>query len=257
MSRTLGIVQPQPHGDGLRNRFSRKLGGKSWLEWAIHRAADSLRIDQWVVVLDDNEDSQAIAEFVPPDIPVFLGHGDPLRCFTDAMNQYAPAAVVRIAADNPFVDPVLIDRLVTSASGHEHCDYVSYCSQAGRPVIQSPLGILAEWCRADALRQADREATESVDRTEVTRYLYSHPEEFHLRLIPIPQQLDRNDVRLRMDVEEDWLHTETIYEALGPDALEWQQIIELLEVQPALRQRMAHLNRTLVPAKGRLAERNA
>ncbi len=50
-------------------------------------------------------------------------------------------------------------------------------------------------------------------------------------------------MRLAVDTEEDWEHAQTIYEALGPEALDWQRIAGLLEQQPALRTRMAALNR--------------
>ena len=119
---------------------------------------------------------------------------------------------------------------------------MSYCSRDGRPAVLSALGIFAEWCRADALRQANREATDTLDCQHVTRYLYSHPEKFRVRLISAPSRPDRDDVRLTVDSEEDWEHAETIYEALGPERLEWQSIAALLEEHPALRERMRSLN---------------
>lgn len=74
-------------------------------------------------------------------------------------------------------------------------------------------------------------------------FMYSRPEEFRLRLIPVPVELDHDDVRLTIEHEEDWEHAETIFEALGPDELDWQRIARLLRQQPALRERMAVLNR--------------
>jgi spore coat polysaccharide biosynthesis protein SpsF (cytidylyltransferase family) len=132
---------------------------------------------------------------------------------------------------------------VTTASVHPACDYISFSSRDGQPAIQSPLGIFAEWCSAEALRKAHRQATSAADRAQVTRYLYSHPEKFHVRLIPVPAELDREDVRLRLDGEEDWEHTQAIYEALGTDECDWRRIAGLLAHQPNLRRRMAVLNR--------------
>ena len=86
-------------------------------------------------------------------------------------------------------------------------------------------------------------ARSQFDREHVTRYLYSHPEKFNLRLIPAPAEIDREDVRLTVDLDEDWDHALAIYEALGPERLDWQRIARLLDHQPALRSRMAALNR--------------
>ncbi|HZZ28429.1 MAG TPA: hypothetical protein VFE46_10545 [Pirellulales bacterium] len=66
-----------------------------------------------------------------------------------------------------------------------------------------------------------------------------------MRLIPAPQGLDRDDVRLTIGSEEDWEHAQAIFEALGPEQLDYQRIAGLLDHQPALRQRMAALNRTV------------
>ncbi len=83
----------------------------------------------------------------------------------------------------------------------------------------------APWCKPIA-------ATAPADREEVTRYLYSHPETFRLRLIPVPSELDRDDLRLTVEHEEDWEHLHTIYDALGHEGFEWRQIADLLHRNP-------------------------
>ena len=88
----------------------------------------------------------------------------------------------------------------------------------------SPVGVCAEWFRVRALRRAARAAKDPADRQQVTRYLYSHPEKFNLRLIPAPEGIDREDVRLTIASDEDWDHALAIYDALGPEALDWQRI---------------------------------
>jgi spore coat polysaccharide biosynthesis protein SpsF len=150
--------------------------------------------------------------------------------------------VVRIRGDNLFIDAGLIDRLVTTAEAHPGCDYVSYSLRDGRPAILSPVSVYAEWFRGSALRKANRRASHPLDRQHVTRYIYSHPEDFSLRLMPAPAEIDREDVRLTIDIDEDWDHALAIYEALGPERMDWQRIARLLDQQPALRRRMAALN---------------
>jgi spore coat polysaccharide biosynthesis protein SpsF (cytidylyltransferase family) len=61
-------------------------------------------------------------------------------------------------------------------------------------------------------------------------------------LLALPEGLDQHDVRLTLDVEEDWEHAEQIFDALGHDTLEWQRLVGLLQQQPRLRARMARLN---------------
>jgi len=250
MLTTLAIVQVNlsQHGrasqGGLSSIPQRRFGGKSLLEWVVRRVTDSARLDGVIVVMDDGHTREQFSQLVPPDVPVFVScEPDPLGRMAAAVREYRSEGVVRVSVANPFVDPALIDRLVTTAQSHSNCDYIGYCSSDGRAGAQSRLGVFAEWCRVEALKRADREATRPSDRQQPTRYLYCHPELFHLRLIPVPEQLDRDDVRLAINVEEDWEHVQAILDALGPESLDWQRIAGLLNHQPAMRERMADLNR--------------
>jgi spore coat polysaccharide biosynthesis protein SpsF len=242
MLNTLGVVAVRRER-GRDWRISRKLGGKSILEWVVRRATDCQLLDAVVVLCGDGL-LESIRPLVPPDVEVLsVANFDPLAATVAALERCRAQSLVHICADNPFNDPVLIDRLVTTADAHPHCDYIGYCRADGRPAILTHLGVFAEWCSAQALRRAHREARGPADRRHVTTYLYGHPELFNVRLIPLPAELDREDMRLRIDSEEDWEHAQVIYEALGHDEWDWQRIAELLDSQPALRKRMAMLNR--------------
>jgi spore coat polysaccharide biosynthesis protein SpsF len=244
MLNTLGIVQVRRESQDSDLKVGRKLGGKSLLELVVRRVTDCQRLDGVVVVLGDSEQDERVRQLVPPDVPIFVGsQRDALARLVAAVDEFGAKSAVRVCADNPFIDPVLIDRLVSTADAHPACDYISYCCADGRPAILTQLGVFAEWCSALSLRRANREARRAADRENVTGYLYAHPELFNVRLIPLPPELDRDDLRLKIDFEEDWEHAQVIYEALGPDEWDWQRIADLLDNQPALRKRMAVLNR--------------
>jgi spore coat polysaccharide biosynthesis protein SpsF len=244
MLKTLGIIQVGPDRADLDRKVGRKLGGKSLLELVVRRITDCQRLDGVVVVLGEDDRDEPIRQLVPPDVPTFISaQRDPLARFAATIDEFRADAVVRVCADNPFIDSELVDRLISTADVHANCDYISYCASDGRPAILTHVGLFAEWCSANALRRANREARRPADRESVTSYLYSHPEVFNVRLIPLPAELDRHDVRLKVDFEEDWEHAQVIYEALGADEWDWRRLTELLDHQPALRERMAVLNR--------------
>jgi len=248
MLRTLGIVEACYESDRARCRAARKLDGKSVLEWVVRRATDCQQLDGVIVVTNNAPGNHLVSKLVPPDVPIFVGqHADPLGCVGAALEEYPTESAVRICAKWPFLDPTLVDRLVRAAWGQGDCDYATYCSRDGRPAFLSPVGMHIEWFRTRVLREVCRRAKSEADRREVTRYIYHRPHKFGIRLIPAPEQIDRDDIRLTVDIEEDWEHTLTIYEALGPD-LDWRRIVDLLDHQPALRSRMAALNR--VQSKG-------
>ena len=248
MSGTLGIVEVPavrirpPEGQAGPLPATRRFGDHALLEWVVRRVTESLLLDQ-VAVVADAAQAETILHLVPPDTEAFVSkHADALSRFAAAVRHYDAQQVVRIPLTSPFVDPALIDRLICTASSSPGADYVGYVARRVGPAVLSRLGVFAEWCRAEAILRADREATREADRAEVTQYVYSHPEIFKLRLIPIPPQLDREDFRLTIDSEEDWENAHIIFDALGREGLDWQRIAELLDQQPALRKRMAVLN---------------
>jgi spore coat polysaccharide biosynthesis protein SpsF len=244
MLQTLGMVQIAWEKSRLRAGFRRRLAGKTFVEWAVRRVTDCQRLDGVVLVVGDSDTDREIAELAPSDVPVFSSRqSDPLARFVAAVDEYNPAAIVRVAATTPFIDASLIDQLVSTAASQQECDYVGYTCRDGQPANLSPIAVAGEWVRSKALRRAARRATDPIDRQLVTRYIYSRPEDFCVRLLPAPAQLDRDDVRLSMDLEEDWEHTQDIFDALGPE-IDWQRLAGLLDHQPALRKRMQLLNRT-------------
>jgi len=203
-----------------------------------------MQLDGVIVVACDAIQARTLSTLVPADVPVFQNDAaDMLSRFAGALESYTAEAAARILGDNLFIDSGLIDRLITFAESRTDCDYASYGSRDGRPAVLSPVGVYAEWFRVSALRRADRLAKQPADREQVTRYLYSHPEKFHVSLLPAPREIDRDDVRLTVANDDDWDHAQDIFDALGPEAMDWQRIATLLDHQPAMRRRMAALNR--------------
>ncbi|MEX2173117.1 MAG: NTP transferase domain-containing protein [Pirellulaceae bacterium] len=250
MSGVLGIVEVHPalahlpEKSPLAGMARRRFGGKTLLEWVVRRVSDTDQLGGVVVLAGNDPLSRSLVEHCPPDVHVFhAAADDALGRFAAAVRHFQCRAAVRLNVVHPFVDPVLIDRLVLSVANGHGCDYASYCFSDGRPVMQSKLGIFSEWCRGEAVLLADRIARRPDERNDAMRFLYSHPEIFALKLIEVPPRLDRDDLRLAIQDEEDWEHVQLILDALGPESLDWQYITSLLDRQPLLRARMATRNR--------------
>jgi spore coat polysaccharide biosynthesis protein SpsF (cytidylyltransferase family) len=248
MNTTLAVVEAHPEiahlqaGSPLAGMARRRFGGKSLLEWVVRRVSDAERIAGVVVLGGDDGHARRLCESCPPDVPVLHAPGDALSRLAAVVRKSPCYGLVRLNVCHPFVDPDLIDRLITAAND-SGCDYASFRFRDGRPVVQSRLGVFAEWCRAEAVVRADRLAKMPEDRHETTRFLYSRPDLFSLKMIEVPPQLDRDDVRLAIHNEEDWEEVQEILDALGPESLDWQFITSLLDRQPTMRARMAHRNR--------------
>lgn len=253
MPGTLAVVEipfAGPHTPSRRARLNpaeRRFGDKSLLEWVVRRVTDSLLIDQ-VAILADAHQGGTILRLAPSDVAVVVSpQPESLSRLAAVARQFDAQNVVRLAFGSPFVDPQLIDRLICTANNHPGSDYIGYTSPRGHSVLNQ-LGLFGQWCSARAVYQADQEATDSEERSDSLRYVFTRPDTFRVRMISVPQQLDRHDLRLTINVEEDWDNAQAIFEALGPEHLDWQRIADLLDQQPALRQRMAVLNQADQPA---------
>jgi spore coat polysaccharide biosynthesis protein SpsF (cytidylyltransferase family) len=254
MATTLAVVEVLPAIEDLSTRSPlagiarRRFAGKTLLEWLVRRVSDALSVDQIVALAGEDTHSQSLVANCPPDISVVTTPAaDSLGRLADAVREVPCSGVVRVNISSPFADPDLIDRLVAAAAGAE-CDYASYRFAAGRPAIESQLGVCAEWCSADAILRADRLAKSAADREHATHFIYSRPDLFVLHWLPVPRQLDRDDLRLAIHDEEDWEHVQLILDALGPESLDWQYIASLLDRQPIMRARMKDRNRGVLTA---------
>jgi spore coat polysaccharide biosynthesis protein SpsF len=236
-------VEELPLGSPLAGIARRQFGGKTLLEWVVRRVSEAERIGAIVVLAGEDPLARSLCSNCPSDARVYFSAADDaLGRLADAAQAFPADGFIRLNVSHPFVDPDLIDRLIAAADSAE-CDYASYCFGDGRPVIESKLGVFAEWCRPEAVLRADRLAQHWSDRAEATRYLYSRPDLFSLHMIAVPPQLDRDDVRLAIHDEEDWEEVQDILDALGPESLDWQYITALLDRQPTIRARMAQRNR--------------
>ena len=239
MHHPLGVIEVRHDGRRACD-VARKLGGKSVLERVVRRVTDSERLSH-VLVLCCESEITSVRQLVPPDVEVVgVANGDSLSAMVSACQRHAADSLIHVLGDNPFIDPELIDRLITTGDAHPNCDYIGYCRGDGRLAILTHLGMLAEWCAVPALERAARDR--QTDRQQPTAFLYGHPELFSIRLVPLPSKLDREDLRFRIDGEEDWEHAHEICDALGHDEWDWRQVVDLLDSHPAVRRRMAHLN---------------
>jgi spore coat polysaccharide biosynthesis protein SpsF len=197
-----------------------------------------------IVVVNDDLENAFVSDLTPLDVPLFVSNRPHvLGCLAAALDEYRTESAVLVGAASPFVDPVLVDRLINAVETGPECDYACYSLCGGRLHVSSQVSVLAEWIRTQAVRTAARKARDAADRNNPTRYIYSRPERFSVRMIEGPAGIDHQDLRLRFDMDENWEHAVAIFDALGPDELNWQRIAPLLDHQPGPRRRGASLAR--------------
>lgn len=168
---------------------------------------------------------------------------DVLGRFIGAAECYGIDRLIRVCSDNPFLQtdtfPAFFrehDRLAGEAP-----DYLSYGFADGTPVIKSHLGLFSELTTLEALRRAARLTDAKLDHEHVTIYLYTHPAEFRVRLLPLPAALEgRRDLRFTLDTPDDFALLQQLYaEASAPGGgRDYETLLKLVEQHPDYRERM-------------------
>jgi len=173
---------------------SRRLPGKSMLavwrempliELVLRRVGSARLVDEVMLVTSEHARDEPLAAVARElGVAVFRGsEDDVLGRFAGALNRTQADAVVRVCADNPFVEPSALDRLVDLFKAGQPCDYAT--NSAARCGL--PDGIGAEVLTAEALLDAAREARGRSEREHVCQFIVERPARFSLAYAPAPE----------------------------------------------------------------------
>ena len=205
MGKTVAIVQARMGSERFPGKMMSLLGGYPVLEWVLRRLLRARLLDDIILATTTLSRDDPLAR-----VASRLG----VRCFRgdehDVLGRFVAAAklvgadnVVRICADNPFVDPDEIDRLVSffSSAG---CDYA--CNHQDRLGSGYADGFGGEILSVNLLQSISIETTDPTHREHVTLYLWEHEgkKSFRLMAPKSPASLAYPDLRFDIDIQNDF-----------------------------------------------------
>lgn len=158
-----------------------------------------------VLATSTNSNDRQLAEIAQNlNIETYFGsENDVLKRFIEATNKHSFDVVVRVCADNPFLDPHYIDELIDRFLKSDY-EYLSFKRSNGTPVMKSHIGFFAEVLTAGALVRANELTDDTFYHEHVTNFVYENPEKFQVGFLPVPKKLDRDDYRLTLDTLNDY-----------------------------------------------------
>jgi spore coat polysaccharide biosynthesis protein SpsF len=135
-----------------------------------------------------------------------------LKRFTDAALDKNVDVIIRICADNPFLDIDFLKELIVYYKQNPNADYWSFKNFDNVPVIKTHFGFFAEIVTVKALQKVNLLTNDSIYLEHVTNYIYSH-KEFDCELKSLPNfLLNRNDLRFTIDDENDFNELQSVYQ---------------------------------------------
>ena len=136
---------------------------------------------------------------------------DVLQRFIDAANEFNAKKIIRVCADNPFLDLEFLNFLLDNFKKSDY-DYMSFTTSKGIPTIKTHYGFWAEAVTLNALEKCRDVISWRLNDEEsylyhehVTNFIYANPNDFNIKFFNIPEVIDEHDdIRLTIDTQIDF-----------------------------------------------------
>lgn len=114
MTRTVAVIQARLGSQRFPEKMLADLGGRSLLDWVVTRVSRCRLVDKVIVATTQEPlDDRLVRECERLGVDVRRGStNDVLARFVAAIRDEPADVVVRICADNPFVDPGCVDQVI-------------------------------------------------------------------------------------------------------------------------------------------------
>jgi len=224
---TVAIVQARMGSSRLPGKSLADIEGHPMLWHVVERVRRARLVHKVVVATSDRPADDPIAGFCEREgIPCFRGsEDDVLDRFYKTAKEHSAEVLVRVTADCPLIDPVVIDRVVERYE-HGTFDYVSNVLRCTYPD-----GLDTEVFSISALERAWREAQKLSEREHVTPYLRS--EKF--RTANVESEFPVANGRYRWTVDEplDLEFVRRVYSAFSASGqFGFRDVLRLLSERP-------------------------
>ena len=235
----IALIQARMGSTRLPGKVLKTIGTRPVIEHVIRRAEAATLVDDVYVVTSIEKNNLPLIHFVSGlGVALYVGSED------DVLDRYWQAArltradhFVRITADCPVMDPVMIDRVIALHLERGN-DYTSNIAPPSWPD-----GLDVEVVTRDALRRCWSEATARHDREHVTPYIRANSRFFTLG--NLSSQKDLSSFRWTLDQTEDYEFLDSIYAELGTEnkIFGMDDILSLIEKRPELTAINSHISR--------------
>ena len=237
--RTLAIIQARVGSSRLPGKVLSDIEGKPLVVHVIDRLKRCRLVDHIVLATSTLPQDRVLLDVAQSEgVEGFGGsEHDVLDRYYQAAKHHHPERVVRCTGDCPVIDSGVID-FVIGRHMENGTDYTS------NTLIRTyPRGLDTEVMTFRALEKAATEAVKPYEREHVTPYIFEHPNLFSIANVVAPGHRDQPELRLTVDVQEDYDLIREIYRHL----YDWNpqfsidDILDLFARYPHLKKINAHV----------------
>jgi spore coat polysaccharide biosynthesis protein SpsF len=227
----VGIIQARCGSARLPNKVLMDVAGQTMFGRVVQRARQAKTLTEVVLATSTDPRNEPLVSLATRlGVRFFRGsEHDVLNRFVGAAHEFDADVVVRLTADCPLLDGVVIDRMVRAFQGTNGVDYVSNTLECTYPD-----GLDVEVIGREALMRAHAEARLTSEREHVTPYIHKHPELFSL--LNVKHSPDLSAYRLTVDEPVDLEVVRYIYQHFQDHNFTLTEMIGFLMENPKVRQ---------------------
>jgi spore coat polysaccharide biosynthesis protein SpsF len=229
-NRTFAVIQARLGSTRFPSKMLATLGGCFIVEWVIHRVKKSRLVDGVILAIPDT-DPNLILESIGNKLGVDVCRGseaDVLERFQKAITKFEIDNVVRVCADNPFIDANEVDRLIKF---YYENDYEYVCNHQNRFGSLYADGFGAEIVSSKILLNFEDKLNPS-QREHVTSYIWDNKNDFKIHSLIAPKGLDNPHLRFDLDSPNDLVYLKKLVNlgvSIDSSALEIVRFAKMIE----------------------------
>lgn len=223
------IIQARMGSTRLPGKVMMKIDKRNpVLYYVIKQLQNSKYLSKIVVATTGIQEDDIVVEFVNEmDIDYFRGSStDVLDRYYKCAKKFSLSSIVRITADNPLIDPLIVDKVIEKFNSDSY-DYVTNTQPR-----TFPQGTETEMFSFQALEKAWCEAKKPSEREHVTPYFYNNPSKF--RIFNVTHSEDLSHLRWTVDRESDLNLIKNIVTKIKKRPILTSDIINLITKNPDL-----------------------
>jgi spore coat polysaccharide biosynthesis protein SpsF len=226
------IIQARTGSQRLPKKVLKKIEGKTMLEHIINFLKFCKKIDDVIIATSTlKQDNQIETICLKNRVKYFRGSSNNvLKRYYDCATHFKGDIIVRITADNPLIDPKIVDKAVSLLMKKKY-DYVT------NMIDQTfPIGYLVEVFTYDTLKNMKTFHKDKQSKEHVTFQLRKKPKEIKIGEIFTPKNKQRPNWRLTVDYKNDLKLIKKIYSKLySPNSfINYNDVFNFLEQNPKL-----------------------
>ena len=234
--KTIIILQARLSSKRLPGKVLKKIQGTPLIEILLKRISKCKNVNKIIVAIPRGKADKKLYDFLKKKkYSIFRGNEkNVLERFYFTAKKTKANIIVRLTADNPLTDPLLIDNLINIFK-KENVDYLTNSSPSS-----FPNGLDVEIFTFSCLKKCYQKAISKFDKEHVTTYIRSSKK---FKILSVINDKNLSNLRVTVDEDVDLQVIKKIIKNFKNIHFSWKKLEKLYKEKPSIFSINSHLTK--------------